>query len=163
MSFSFSFHFSTLKGIDKNKHTPTSTPLTSFADSGVTYPKLALLLRYLAFTHTMLRAQEGGTSSSSDAEIESLVERLLCGERDPPPFPPESHSFPVQVHSQNSAAFPTAKRLGMSAMQYLLAQHSSGLTVMPCTPAMKLRLCILSYTAQAKRRREKPSRRGVHC
>jgi hypothetical protein len=68
--------------------------------AGVGYPKLLLLLRYLAFTHSMLKAQPEARAAQqvpADAEMEELVSQLLCGERDPPPLPPEGDAFALQA------------------------------------------------------------------
>ncbi|EIE26081.1 hypothetical protein COCSUDRAFT_46483 [Coccomyxa subellipsoidea C-169] len=61
--------------------------------AGIQFPKLALLLRYLVFTHRLLKTQADGSARPSGTdcspEVEELLGKLLSDERDPPPFPPE--------------------------------------------------------------------------
>jgi hypothetical protein len=66
----------------------------------VRLPKLALLLRHLAFTHRMLSAQAGSAAaggSKEERELLQLLNRLLSEERDPPPLAPELGSSFGQV------------------------------------------------------------------
>ena len=72
--------------------------------AGVRFPQLTLLLRYLAFTHCLLRAQaepngKAGQAlgSPEDRETEELLGQLLGKDRDPPPLPPNQASYPSQA------------------------------------------------------------------
>lgn len=71
--------------------------------AGIRFPKLALLLRYLVFTHRMLKthSDSGSRQSGVDAspEVQDVLSKLLSEDRDPAPFPPESEPFLGQVRS----------------------------------------------------------------
>lgn len=69
--------------------------------AGIQFPKLALLLRYLVFTHRLLKTQSEGSARQSCAEgcpeVEELLGKLLSEDRDPAPFPPEFDPLSGQV------------------------------------------------------------------
>jgi len=71
--------------------------------AGIQYPKLALLLRYLVFTHRLLKAQSEGSArqaeTESSLEVQELLAKLLSEDRDPPPFPPEFDPILGQVRT----------------------------------------------------------------
>lgn len=71
--------------------------------AGIQFPKLALLLRYLVFTHRLLKAQSEGSArqaeTESSLEVQELLAKLLSEDRDPPPFPPEFDPYLGQVHT----------------------------------------------------------------
>ncbi len=75
--------------------------------AGIQFPKLALLLRYLVFTHRLLKTQADGSARPSgtdgSAEVEELLGKLLSDERDPPPFPPEFDPLSGQVRLLSGA------------------------------------------------------------
>ncbi|CAL8470326.1 g9868 [Coccomyxa elongata] len=68
--------------------------------SGIRFPKLALLLRYLVFTHRMLETHLDSSSRQSgiDAspELKEVISKLLSEDRDPAPFPPERDPFSIE-------------------------------------------------------------------
>ncbi len=88
------------------------------------FPQLTLLVRYLAFTHGMLRAQAEPTGragqalsgSAEDSETEELLARLLGKDRDPPPLPPDQASHPSQAMAQ--------RWLHTSTQEDLVSLHS---------------------------------------
>ncbi|BDA44366.1 hypothetical protein COCOBI_05-5500 [Coccomyxa sp. Obi] len=65
--------------------------------AGIQIPKLALLLRYLVFTHRMLETQSDSSSRQSGVdtspEVQEVLGKLLSEDRDPAPFPPECDPF----------------------------------------------------------------------
>ena len=61
------------------------------ACAGVTHPKLALILRYLAFTHTTMLQDDPSAPelSADDADTDQIISNLLGSDRDPAPLPAE--------------------------------------------------------------------------
>lgn len=61
------------------------------AYAGVTHPKLALILRYLAFTHSTMQQQDPSAPelSADDGETDQIISKLLGSDRDPAPLPAE--------------------------------------------------------------------------
>ena len=61
------------------------------ASAGVTYPKLALILRYLAFTHATMQQQDPSAPElhAHDRDVDHIVSNLLVSDREPAPLPAE--------------------------------------------------------------------------
>ncbi|CAK0774033.1 hypothetical protein CVIRNUC_004127 [Coccomyxa viridis] len=59
--------------------------------AGVTHPKLALILRYLAFTHSTMQQQDPSAPelNADDGETDQIISKLLGSDRDPAPLPAE--------------------------------------------------------------------------
>lgn len=103
--------------------------------AGVRFPQLTLLVRYLAFTHSMLRAQtepKGGSGrapgSTEDREAQELLDRLLGSDRDPPPLPPDQASHPSQARSQPWPVMPTCVE-GSCQFRRVYRCSAAGLTM----------------------------------
>ena len=79
--------------------------------AGIRFPKLALLLRYLVFTHRMLKTHSDRQSGvDASPEVQDVISKLLSEDRDPAPFPPECELFSGQVRF--------ATPIGCSPLQY---------------------------------------------
>ena len=74
------------------------------ASAGVAHPKLALILRYLAFTHSTMQQDDPSAPelSADDGDTDQIISNLLGSDRDPAPLPAEGvpqvwHSFRVPL------------------------------------------------------------------
>ena len=61
------------------------------ACAGVTHPKLALILRYLAFTHSTMQQDDPSAPElkADDGDTDQIISNLLGSDRDPAPLPAE--------------------------------------------------------------------------